>query len=428
MEAARAARRERRRARRSSAPRSAASSSASRRALADAEARDHRRDRESSERPATAIAAGIDARLVEGVRAVPSRANGVRRGAARRAPRARAVTSRSRPPRRSRSRSRPGSRSRTATTAARSWSPDARRGARSTSTVARAAIPGPAAIGAVVLDPSTTPPHAARRGERAHRRDHQQRRRVPGAHRRARSRAAATPRARVHVRGDSKLVIEQVAGRWKVKQPHLKPLHAQARALLDALREVDLAHVPREQNTDADALVNAALDLPLSPMFLWYIGLSVVRRGHDLPQRRHRLPADRGRARCCRSSLDIPFGYRAYGYTLLFAVGAARGRDGRHHRPAAARAPPLAVPADRRVLRARCSRARSPTTSCSGGRSSARRSPHDALLPGRGGSCSSRRSSASSSCWVLVGQYDLYLPGPRASSCAPGGCSAVELS
>ena len=66
----------------------------------------------------------------------------------------------------------------------------------------------------------------------------------------------------MQVRGDSKLVIEQLAGRWKVKQAHLKPLHARARALLDDYEEVDLAHVPREQNTDADALVNAALDLP----------------------------------------------------------------------------------------------------------------------------------------------------------------------
>jgi len=65
----------------------------------------------------------------------------------------------------------------------------------------------------------------------------------------------------VTVRGDSKLVIEQLAGRWKVKQPHLKPLHAQARALLAGFERYELEHVRRERNTDADALVNAALDL-----------------------------------------------------------------------------------------------------------------------------------------------------------------------
>ena len=56
------------------------------------------------------------------------------------------------------------------------------------------------------------------------------------------------------------LVIEQLEGKWRVKQDHLRPLHAQARGLLDDYDEVDLAHVPREQNTEADALVNAALD------------------------------------------------------------------------------------------------------------------------------------------------------------------------
>ena len=64
----------------------------------------------------------------------------------------------------------------------------------------------------------------------------------------------------VRVRGDSKLVIEQVEGRWKVKQPHLRPLCDQARSLLDGFERVDLAHVRREFNRDADALVNAALD------------------------------------------------------------------------------------------------------------------------------------------------------------------------
>ena len=63
------------------------------------------------------------------------------------------------------------------------------------------------------------------------------------------------------VRGDSKLVIEQVAGRWKVKQPHLRPLFDRVRELLKDYEHVDLGHVRREFNRDADALVNAALDL-----------------------------------------------------------------------------------------------------------------------------------------------------------------------
>jgi ribonuclease HI/probable phosphoglycerate mutase len=58
------------------------------------------------------------------------------------------------------------------------------------------------------------------------------------------------------------LVIRQLEGAWKVKQAHLKPLHAQARALLREWPQVDLGHVPRDQNADADLLVNAALDAP----------------------------------------------------------------------------------------------------------------------------------------------------------------------
>ena len=66
----------------------------------------------------------------------------------------------------------------------------------------------------------------------------------------------------LRVRADSLLVINQVAGKWKIKQAHLRPLAEEARALLDAYDEVDLAHVPRAQNADADLLVNAALDAP----------------------------------------------------------------------------------------------------------------------------------------------------------------------
>jgi ribonuclease HI len=64
----------------------------------------------------------------------------------------------------------------------------------------------------------------------------------------------------IHVRADSMLVINQLRGRWKVKHENMRPLHAEARALLAAYEVVDLQHVRREANTEADALVNAALD------------------------------------------------------------------------------------------------------------------------------------------------------------------------
>jgi ribonuclease HI len=45
-----------------------------------------------------------------------------------------------------------------------------------------------------------------------------------------------------------------------VKQPHLRPYFERAKELLKDYDDIDIAHVPREENTEADALVNAALD------------------------------------------------------------------------------------------------------------------------------------------------------------------------
>jgi len=64
--------------------------------------------------------------------------------------------------------------------------------------------------------------------------------------------------AAVEVRMDSKLVIEQMAGRWKIKHPAMKPLALQASALRP--EQVRWTWVPRAENKRADALVNAALD------------------------------------------------------------------------------------------------------------------------------------------------------------------------
>ena len=64
----------------------------------------------------------------------------------------------------------------------------------------------------------------------------------------------------VEVVNDSELVAHQVNGRYKVKHPDMKPLHA---ATVDALRAFDrwsIRSVPRAQNAGADALVNQALD------------------------------------------------------------------------------------------------------------------------------------------------------------------------
>ncbi|RCG30607.1 bifunctional RNase H/acid phosphatase [Sphaerisporangium album] len=65
--------------------------------------------------------------------------------------------------------------------------------------------------------------------------------------------------ATVEVRMDSKLVIEQMAGRWKIKNEGLRPLATEARDLARRLR-VTWKWIPRERNRDADRLANEAMD------------------------------------------------------------------------------------------------------------------------------------------------------------------------
>ena len=60
--------------------------------------------------------------------------------------------------------------------------------------------------------------------------------------------------------GDSKLIVEQVKGNWKVKQEHLRPLHTKARDALRDLPKWSIRHVKRDENTRADELLNEALD------------------------------------------------------------------------------------------------------------------------------------------------------------------------
>ena len=59
---------------------------------------------------------------------------------------------------------------------------------------------------------------------------------------------------------DSKLVVEQVAGRFKVKNKDLMPLVRSAQELIAKFPEVSLTHVERARNKGADALANKAID------------------------------------------------------------------------------------------------------------------------------------------------------------------------
>jgi ribonuclease HI len=71
---------------------------------------------------------------------------------------------------------------------------------------------------------------------------------------------------RLRVFSDSELVVRQVNGQYKVKHPDMLALHGEARALLQRFKDVQVAHVRREQNRDADRLANTALDLKSSKL------------------------------------------------------------------------------------------------------------------------------------------------------------------
>lgn len=59
---------------------------------------------------------------------------------------------------------------------------------------------------------------------------------------------------------DSKLVAEQLSGRYKIKSPNLRPIIEKIIALASELGNVEYSHIPRIQNTLADKLANQALD------------------------------------------------------------------------------------------------------------------------------------------------------------------------
>ena len=77
---------------------------------------------------------------------------------------------------------------------------------------------------------------------------------------RALERASELGATEVELIGDSELVARQLAGAYKVKHPALKPLYDQAIAALRDFERWSIRSVPRAENAEADALVNAALD------------------------------------------------------------------------------------------------------------------------------------------------------------------------
>ena len=71
------------------------------------------------------------------------------------------------------------------------------------------------------------------------------------------------PHAELHVRLDSKLVVEQMSGRWKIKHPGMAELAAQAREILTGT-PVSFEWIPRLENSRADRLANESMDKKLS--------------------------------------------------------------------------------------------------------------------------------------------------------------------
>ncbi|WP_406105270.1 bifunctional RNase H/acid phosphatase [Micromonospora globbae] len=117
--------------------------------------------------------------------------------------------------------------------------------------------PGPAGYGAVVRDADTGEVLAERSGSIGVTTNNvaEYRGLIAGL-----EAAADLGATEVEARMDSKLVVEQMCGRWQIKNAGLRPLAAQAAELVSRFAAVRFTWVPRERNRHADALANAAMD------------------------------------------------------------------------------------------------------------------------------------------------------------------------
>jgi len=116
--------------------------------------------------------------------------------------------------------------------------------------------PGPAAIGVVLRGPDGE--LVAERGERIGRATNnvaEYRALLAGI-----MLAAEHGVSELELIGDSELIVRQVEGRYKVKDATMRELHAEAKRALADFDSWSIRHVRREQNADADRLVNEALD------------------------------------------------------------------------------------------------------------------------------------------------------------------------
>jgi ribonuclease HI len=117
--------------------------------------------------------------------------------------------------------------------------------------------PGPAAIGAVLFAPGKLEPVAVVSDAigRATNNEAEYRALLAGL-----EAALAAGVTHLLVRLDSELLVQQATGAYRVKAVNLKPLFARLRLLMVRFASITFEHVPRERNSIADDLANAALD------------------------------------------------------------------------------------------------------------------------------------------------------------------------
>jgi probable phosphoglycerate mutase len=116
--------------------------------------------------------------------------------------------------------------------------------------------PGPAGIGVVVLTPEGEVLAEIARGLGVATNNVAEYRAAIAGLRRA----AELGGTDVLLRSDSHLLVEQLSGRYRVKNPRLQKLHAEARQVARGFRQVRFEHVPRERNKHADRLANRGVD------------------------------------------------------------------------------------------------------------------------------------------------------------------------
>lgn len=122
--------------------------------------------------------------------------------------------------------------------------------------------PGPAAIGGVIIDrdSGSTIEEISEAIGRATNNESEYMSLIRGLERlqALTGQDAGVPTPPIRIFMDSQLVVRQVEGKYKVKNARLRPLFEQVKELLAGFEDWQIAHVPREQNTEADRLANAA--------------------------------------------------------------------------------------------------------------------------------------------------------------------------